>query len=339
MIRGLLYREIKDVYNTIQQLVLPKVYQRTVLQGLHNDVGHPGRDRALSLIRERFYWPKMTAEIGQLTSQSMLLALQQRTKQQKTTAEDFYEQFITNYGIPARIHSDQGATFESEKIKELCKITGMTKSHNTPYHPMGNPIPERFNRTLLDMLGTLEPDKKIDWKKYLPSLTYAYNCTRHETTKISPHGLMFGMNPRLPIDSLFETPDQKEASKTTKDYIDGLTKKMKETQDLVKKVSDQARTRIKEGYDKKVRSASIHIGDKVLVKILKVVGKHKIEDKYEDTIYTVTDQTIQDIPVFDVKSDEGVIKRLQRNRLFHLTRCIKYLYCFIRSTDTRHPCL
>ena len=54
MIRGILYREVKDGDNTIQQLVLPKVYQKTVLQGLHNDVGHPGRDRTLSLIRDWF---------------------------------------------------------------------------------------------------------------------------------------------------------------------------------------------------------------------------------------------------------------------------------------------
>ena len=371
MIRGILYREVKDGDNTIQQLVLPKVYQKTVLQGLHNDVGHPGRDRTLSLIRERFYWPRMTAEIEQWTKQCQrcllrksptnnraplvnivttyplelvcmdyltlepakgvgnvlvitdhftkyALAIATKNQTARTTAEAFYEHFITNYRIPARIHSDQGATFESEIIKELCKLTGMTKSHTTPYHPMGNPIPERFNRTLLDMLGTLEPEKKTDWKKYLPSLTYAYNCTRHETTKISPHELMFGRKPRLPIDSLFDTPVQKEASQTTKDYIVGLKKRMKETQDLVKRVSDQARTRMKSGYDKKARSARIKVGDKVLVKILKFEGKHKIEDKYEDNVYKVTGQPIQDIPVFDVQSDEGVIKRLHRNHLFLL---------------------
>ena len=69
MIRGILYREIKDGENTIQQLGLPTVYRKTVLQGLHNDVGHPGRDRTLSLIRERFYWPRMTAEIEEWTKQ------------------------------------------------------------------------------------------------------------------------------------------------------------------------------------------------------------------------------------------------------------------------------
>ena len=54
------------------------------------------------------------------------LAIATKNETAKTTAEVFYEQFIINYGIPTRIHSDQGATFESEIIKELCKITGMT---------------------------------------------------------------------------------------------------------------------------------------------------------------------------------------------------------------------
>lgn len=69
MIRGILYREVKEGDNIIQQLVLPKVYHHTVLQALHNDVGHPGRDRTISLIREMFYWPRMTAEIERWTSE------------------------------------------------------------------------------------------------------------------------------------------------------------------------------------------------------------------------------------------------------------------------------
>ena len=169
------------------------------------------------------------------------------------------------------------------------------------------------------MLGTLEPDKKTDWKKYLPSLTYAYNCTRHETTKISPHELMFGRKPRLPIDSLFDTPVENVSSQTTKEYIEGLKKRMKATQDIVNKVMEQARIKMKAGYDKKARSAQICVGDKVLVKILKFEGKHKIEDRYEDTIYTVESQPNASIPVFDVKSDDGTEKRLHRNHLFLLS--------------------
>ena len=48
----------------------------------------------------------------------------------------------------------------------------MRKTHTTPYQPQGNAGPERFNRTLLDMLGTLENEKKQDWKKYIASLVF-----------------------------------------------------------------------------------------------------------------------------------------------------------------------
>ena len=42
------------------------------------------------------------------------------------------------------------------------------------------------------MLGTLELDKKKDWKRYLAPLVHAYNSTIHDTTGFSPYYLMFG---------------------------------------------------------------------------------------------------------------------------------------------------
>lgn len=38
----------------------------------------------------------------------------------RTTAEVLFNQFIVHYGIPKRIHSDQGANFEENLIKDLC---------------------------------------------------------------------------------------------------------------------------------------------------------------------------------------------------------------------------
>jgi hypothetical protein len=81
---------------------------------------------------------------------------------------------------------------------------GIKKTRTTPYHTMGNGCTERWNKTLLSMIRTLEQEQKPNWKDYIPSLTYAYNCTRHESTKISPFELMFGRTPKLPIDSAFE---------------------------------------------------------------------------------------------------------------------------------------
>ena len=246
-----------------------------------------------------------------------VLAIATKNQTANTTAEVFHDEFITHFGIPTHIHSDQGAYFESDIIRELSKITGMTKSQTTPYHPMGNPIPERFNRTLLNMLGTLEPEKKSDWKKNLPSLTYAHNCTKHETTKVSPHELMFRRKPRLPIDAIFDTPVQ-EVSQTTKEYVEQLKKRMKTAQEIGQEVTEKARSKMRSVYDRKAKSPRIQIGDKVLVKILKFDGKHKIEDRYANDIYTVVGQPNIQIPVFDVRNMNGTKKRLYRNHLFLL---------------------
>lgn len=84
------------------------------------------------------------------------------TKDQKalTVAKVLFEKFLMRYGLPARIHSDQGRDFESKLIKELLTLLGIRKSRTSPYHPQGDPQPERFNRTLLAMLGTLDSAKK-----------------------------------------------------------------------------------------------------------------------------------------------------------------------------------
>ena len=185
------------------------------------NLGHQGRDRTLSLVRSRFYWPglendveekikncgrcirrktpvKPSAELVNITSsQPMELlfidflsverskgghehilvvtnhftryaqAFPTRNQLAKTTARILFENFVVHYGFPARIHSDQGRNFESSLIKELCSLAGVHKSRTTPYHPVGNGMVERFNQTLLKMLGTLEDHQKQDWKSYV----------------------------------------------------------------------------------------------------------------------------------------------------------------------------
>lgn len=103
------------------------------------------------------------------------VAIPTRNQTAKTTAEAFYNNFVLQYGLPKRLHSDQGANFESKFIRELCDLTGIEKSKTTPYHPMGNGLTKRFNRTLLQMLGTLTIEQKQNWKKYVGPMVHAYN--------------------------------------------------------------------------------------------------------------------------------------------------------------------
>jgi hypothetical protein len=50
-----------------QQIVLPSAHVNTVLEAMHNDMSHPGKDRTLSLLKDRFYWPGMSKDVGTLS--------------------------------------------------------------------------------------------------------------------------------------------------------------------------------------------------------------------------------------------------------------------------------
>nr|KAG5705225.1 hypothetical protein BaRGS_011251 [Batillaria attramentaria] len=212
------------------------------------------------------------------------LAVPTRNMSAKTTADVLFNQFVVHYGMPKRLHSDQGANFEGRIIRELCQLMECQKSRTTPYHPMGNGMCERFNRTLLDMLGTLAPHQKHDWKSHIATLVHAYNCTRHESTGFSPFSLMFGRDPRLPVDLVFglgQTADSVPLSK----YVENLRSRLRSSYELATAAADKARAQQKKGYDRKTRGAGIEVGDRVLVKIVVFDGKHKIADKWEEDVY------------------------------------------------------
>ncbi|MCG8113688.1 MAG: RNase H-like domain-containing protein, partial [Candidatus Thiodiazotropha taylori] len=227
LIDHILYRSTVLDGQQVRQLVVPSSFRKNILKHLHDDFGHQGRDRTLSLVRSRFYWPCLESDVDNKvktclncirrksnprpsaelvniqTHQPMELvcidflslerskggqehilvitdhftryaqAFPTRNQLAKTTARVLFDNFIVHYGFPARLHSDQGRNFESSVIKELCKIAGVDKSRTTPYHPMGNGMVERFNQTLLNMLGTLEDRQKEDWKTFVAPLVHA----------------------------------------------------------------------------------------------------------------------------------------------------------------------
>ena len=69
LVKDILYRKTYTDNSSSKkvqwQLVVPKAYRSRALVGCHDDVGHQGRMRTLSLLRERFYWPGMQTEAMQ----------------------------------------------------------------------------------------------------------------------------------------------------------------------------------------------------------------------------------------------------------------------------------
>ena len=377
LVKDVLYRKSysdnSTTKKTLWQLVVPKHFRERALFGCHDDVGHQGILRTLSLLRERFYWPGMQEEATQyvmhcsrclrrktppqvaplqpiLVTQPLelvhmdflslepskgnienvlvitdhftryALAYPSKTQTAQATARILWDNFICHYGFPERFISDQGRNFESDLIKELCKIAGVKKVHTTPYHPQGNGQCERFNSTLCNMLGTLSEEEKSDWKSHLGCMTHAYNCTKHASTTYSPYYLMFGRHPRLPIDIEFglNKPNSSDNSSKSR-YIQKLRRRLNYAFEKASKYSDQQAKKYKQGYDKSIKGPQLHENDLVLVKIVAHKGRHKLQDRWEPEEYVVIEQPIAGTPVYKVKPVNGNnVRTLHRNLLLPL---------------------
>ena len=243
-------------------------------------------------------------------------AIPTRNQTARTTAEALMSVF-QHYGFPRCIHSDQGRNFESTVIKEMCKIAGIKKSRTTPYHPMGNGQCERFNSTLMNMLGTLDEAKKTDWKKYVPGLVHAYNCTKHETTGYAPFFLMFGRHARLAIDiAMGVEPEERQRHRTTTAYAKDMKKRLDLAYELALKQGEKEQERHKGIYDRKIRGSTVEVGDRVLVRKVGFTSRHKLANRWEDNVYEVLEQPNKNVPVYVVKCEETSRKRtLHRNML------------------------
>uniref|UniRef100_A0A1A9VHR6 Integrase catalytic domain-containing protein n=1 Tax=Glossina austeni TaxID=7395 RepID=A0A1A9VHR6_GLOAU len=53
----------------------------------------------------------------------------------RTIAKVFVNNWVTRFGTPVELHSDQGRNFEASLFQEVCQIFGINKTRTTPWHP------------------------------------------------------------------------------------------------------------------------------------------------------------------------------------------------------------
>ena len=175
--------------------------------------------------------PPMVKNVLVMTDHFTEYALAVVTKDQmaKTVVKVFHEHFIAVFGAPAKLLSDRGVNFTSALVKELCSAFDIQKCRTTAYHAQCNGQVEHFQQTLLHMIGKLFCDKKAQWEQHLSELLQTYNSTRSAVTSYSPHYLMFGRHPCLPVDYYFPTVSAYECSHHVPAYIMEVQRHFKET--------------------------------------------------------------------------------------------------------------
>lgn len=113
----------------------------------------------------------------------------------ETIAKAFFLNWISRFGVPLKLTSDQGRQFESELFTELNKLLGIQKFRTTAYHPQANGILERWHRTLKN---SIKCHGNSRWMETLPTILLGLRSIILQNLNASPAELVYGTNIRLP---------------------------------------------------------------------------------------------------------------------------------------------
>ena len=191
-------------------------------------------------------------------------ALPMPNMEASTVAKTLVENVLCRFGIPQKIHSDQGRQFESNLFQEMCNILGIEKTRTTPYHPESDDMVERFNRTLATMLSAFVSNNHKDWDEHLPYVMMAYRSAEHETTGMTPNMLMFGREVSTPLDLMFEMPSIIKTIPNNQ-WVWELQDRIETAHATARKHIQQSMRRQKQLHDSRIAYEKFKVGDQVFV--------------------------------------------------------------------------
>ncbi|KAJ8280789.1 hypothetical protein GJAV_G00058990 [Gymnothorax javanicus] len=261
------------------------------------------------------------------------VAMPTRDQRATTVAKCLVKGWIQPYGVPARLHSDQGRCFEAEVVQSLCKLYGMRKSRTTPYHPQGNGQCERFNRTLHNLPRVLPPEKKRKWAEYLPEVVYAYNTTEHQSTGYSPYFLLFGRAPCTPLD-LTLGREEEQFSGGVSEWVLGHQKRLRMAYDQAGTHMRRAAEARRQYQGLPTKDAQLHPGQLVYIRNRQAAGRNKIQDHWLPTPHQIVSQLSPNRPVYIVRPVDGSRPPRNVNRV-ELRLCAPGANC----TEDRQTCM
>ncbi|KAA8496244.1 Transposon Ty3-I Gag-Pol polyprotein [Porphyridium purpureum] len=176
-----------------------------------------------------------------------------------SVANAFLEGWVFRFGAPERLLSDRGVTFLSEVIESICASMGIRRIYTSPYHPEGNGMVERFNRTIMSEIRARITTTEKAWDRHVAMATYAYNTSFHDTTGVTPFQAMFGTPaPELDRDILFVGEEQVAAELN-------IEQALRKLHELMNTNTAHRRAQVERWYNARIADFGLVPGRRVLV--------------------------------------------------------------------------
>ena len=142
----------------------------------------------------------------------------------ETVAKTFVSNFISRFGIPLRITTDQGVQFQSHLFRELSNLLGSHHINTTTYHPQANGMVERFHRQLKASLKA--HGNTSQWSQELPLVLLGIRTAVKEDIGCSAAEMLYGQALKIPGE-LFIKATSPTDNTDTSDFVVKLRENMR----------------------------------------------------------------------------------------------------------------
>lgn len=113
----------------------------------------------------------------------------------QTVARAFHDAWVSRYGAPKILTTDQGAQFESRLFSALLSLIGTERIRTTAYHPAANGMIERWHRSVKTAIMC---HAGKEWTRVLPTVLLGLRNNVRNDTGASPAEYLLGTVLRLP---------------------------------------------------------------------------------------------------------------------------------------------